>query len=93
MIRIGCSSAFWGDSPTGAIQLVNQGGPLDYLVSDYLAEVTMCILARTKTKSETPISSGVGEGGYVREFVSEVWRPLMKIIIERKIRVVTMLEE
>jgi len=89
MIRIGCSSAFWGDSPTGAIQLVNQGGPLDYLVSDYLAEVTMCILARTKTKSETPISSGVGEGGYVREFVSEVWRPLMKIIIERKIRVVT----
>jgi len=49
-IRIGCSSGFWGDSPHAAIQLVRQGGKLDYLVSDYLSEITMCLLARSKQK-------------------------------------------
>lgn len=50
-IRIGCSSGFWGDAPWAARQLVLQSDPpIDYLVSDYLAEVTMCILARMKGK-------------------------------------------
>jgi Acyclic terpene utilisation family protein AtuA len=36
----------------GAFQLVKQAPKLDYLVADYLAEVTMGILARVKQKSE-----------------------------------------
>ena len=48
-IKIGCWSGFWGDSATGAHQLV-QYGQMNYLVGDYLSEVTMGILARAKVR-------------------------------------------
>jgi hypothetical protein len=83
-IKIGCWSGFWGDSATGAHQLV-QYGQMNYLVGDYLSEVTMGILARVKAKP----SAGMGEGGYVREFVTDVCKPLLKDLVAKKIRVVT----
>lgn len=45
MIRIANGSAFWGDSQEAPIQLL-EGGPLDYLTLDYLAEITMSILQK-----------------------------------------------
>jgi len=51
VIRIGSFSGFWGDDGcSGATQLLYGNPDINYLVGDYLAEVTMGILARSKNK-------------------------------------------
>lgn len=49
IVRIGCGAGFWGDSAEGPKQLVDSG-QVDYLVLDYLAEITMSLLARARAK-------------------------------------------
>ncbi|RZL92584.1 MAG: DUF1446 domain-containing protein [Variovorax sp.] len=78
-LRIGCASGFWGDSEEGAAQLV-QRGDIDYLVFDFLAEITMSLLARARAK--TP------EAGYAPDFVRVV-ASLAGEIKSRGIRVVS----
>lgn len=78
-LRIGCASGFWGDSEEGATQLV-QRGDIDYLVFDFLAEITMSLLARARAK--TP------EAGYAPDFVRVV-ASLAGEIKSRGIRVVS----
>ncbi|XP_041054673.1 uncharacterized protein LOC121283940 [Carcharodon carcharias] len=78
-VRIGCASGFWGDTATSVPQLVF-GGNLDFLVFDYLSEITMSLLAAAKAKSPNH--------GYVPDFVEVAMAPFIKDIQKRGIRVV-----
>ncbi|MBA2705278.1 MAG: DUF1446 domain-containing protein [Blastocatellia bacterium] len=76
-IRIAAGQGFWGDLPDAPVHQV-EGGPIDYLMLDYLAEVTMSIMQKQRSRDPS--------AGYAKDFV-----PLMKQIlpacVERDIRV------
>lgn len=77
-IVIANASGFWGDEG-GAIARQIRGGHVDYLTMDYLAEITMIILAKQKAKSE--------DAGFARDFVQYL-RPLMQEIADKGITVI-----
>ena len=76
-IRVAAGQGFWGDLPDAPVRQV-EGGQIDYLMLDYLAEVTMSIMQKQKARDRA--------AGYARDFV-----PLMKRIlpacVERNIKV------
>ena len=78
-IRIASGQGFWGDLPNAPINQVKQG-PIDYLVMDYLAEVTMSIMQKQKMRNP--------EWGYARDFVGVI-DSIMPNIINDGIKVIS----
>ncbi|HKK69558.1 MAG TPA: acyclic terpene utilization AtuA family protein, partial [Bacteroidales bacterium] len=62
-IRIASGQGFWGDLPDAPVEQVKRGD-IDYLVMDYLAEVTMSIMQKQRMRNE--------KHGYARDFVNVI---------------------
>jgi hypothetical protein len=77
-IRIAAGQGFWGDLPDAPVRQV-QGGPIDYLMLDYLAEVTMSIMQKQKARD--------ANAGYARDFVT-LMKEILPACVERNIKVV-----
>ncbi|HMT09822.1 MAG TPA: DUF1446 domain-containing protein, partial [Pyrinomonadaceae bacterium] len=78
-VRVAGGQGFWGDLLTAPVDQVRKG-PIDYLMLDYLAEVTMSILQ--KQRSRNP------EAGYARDFV-ELMREILPDCVEKDIKVLS----
>jgi hypothetical protein len=79
-VRFGLWAAFWGDTSRAARQLLDDGDGVDYLVSDYLAEITMALLARARAKDS--------KTGYVPDVVESL-KPILADLAQSGTKVVT----
>ena len=80
-IRIGGACGYWGDAADYASAQLLDGGDVDYLVYDYLAEITLSIMARARSKDAT--------GGYASDFISAVMAPSLKKIAEKGVKILS----
>ena len=78
IIRIGGASGFWGESTMATPQLLDAG--VDYLVYDYLAEITMSIMARAHAKDPA--------AGYAGDFISAVLKPHARTIAAQGVKII-----
>ncbi|AKJ06160.1 uncharacterized protein DUF1446 [Archangium gephyra] len=78
VLRIGNASGFYGDR-FSAFREMLEGGPLDVLTGDYLAELTLLILGRDRQKNPA--------GGYARTFLRQLEETL-GLAVEKKVRIV-----
>ncbi|MCI0707720.1 MAG: DUF1446 domain-containing protein [Ignavibacteriae bacterium] len=78
-IRIASGQGFWGDLLTAPVDQVTKG-PVDYMMMDYLAEVTMSIMQKQKLKDP--------KLGYAKDLV-ELFEKILPICVEKNIKVIT----
>jgi hypothetical protein len=79
-IKIGGASGYWGDASRSTPALLGTG-ELDYLVYDYLAEITMSIMARARAKNP--------DHGYAIDFVSVAMAKSLGAIAEQGVKVIS----
>src|SRR4051812_12561309 len=78
-VRVASGQGFWGDLLTAPVDQV-RGGPIDYLMLDYLAEVTMSIVQKQRARDP--------QAGYARDFVS-LMREILPDCVEKNIKVLS----
>jgi hypothetical protein len=78
-VRVAGGQGFWGDLLTAPVDQVRKG-PIDYLMLDYLAEVTMSILQKQRARNP--------DAGYARDFV-ELMREILPDCVEKGIKVLS----
>ena len=78
-IRVASGQGFWGDLLTAPVEQV-RGGQIDYLMLDYLAEVTMSIMQKQRARNP--------EAGYARDFIS-LMQEILPDCVERNIKVLS----
>ena len=78
-VRVAGGQGFWGDLLTAPIDQV-RGGPIDYLMLDYLAEVTMSIMQKQRARDP--------QAGYAKDFVS-LMREILPDCVEKDIKVLS----
>lgn len=78
-VRVASGQGFWGDLLTAPVDQV-RGGPIDYLMLDYLAEVTMSIVQKQRQRDPS--------AGYARDFVS-LMREILPDCAERGVKVLS----
>jgi hypothetical protein len=79
VVRVAGGQGFWGDLLTAPVDQVRRG-PIDYLMLDYLAEVTMSILQKQRARDP--------QAGYARDFVS-LMREILPDCVEKDIKVLS----
>jgi hypothetical protein len=78
-VRVASGQGFWGDLLTAPVDQV-RGGPIDYLMLDYLAEVTMSIMQKQRARDP--------QAGFARDFVS-LMREILPDCVEKDIKVLS----
>jgi len=78
-VRVASGQGFWGDLLTAPVDQV-RNGPIDYLMLDYLAEVTMSIVQKQRARDP--------KAGYARDFVS-LMREILPDCVEKDIKVLS----
>lgn len=78
-VRVAGGQGFWGDLLTAPIDQVRKG-PIDYLMLDYLAEVTMSILQKQRNRDP--------QTGYARDFIS-LMQEILPDCVEKNIKVLS----
>lgn len=79
VVRIGNASGFYGDR-YAAVQEMLEGGELDYLTGDYLAELTMLILGRDRMKDPSR--------GYAKTFLRQM-KDNLALALDKGVKIVT----
>ncbi|HEX9083652.1 MAG TPA: acyclic terpene utilization AtuA family protein [Gemmatimonadaceae bacterium] len=78
VVRVAAGQGFWGDDLDAPRRQV-EGGPIDYLMLDYLAEVTMSILQKQKERDPSL--------GYARDFVGAM-ESVLPAVVERGVKII-----